>query len=297
MRGLPATDSSIRSTARSATTAGRAFGSRRALIERYAADHAIDWACAVDRYEGRMKDIIHALKYERRRSIAPPLGALMRERGAELLRDADVVVPVPLHPRREYQRGFNQAEDLARQLGVPVLPLLKRVVSHAIADRAAEGSAAGEREEMLSRFTADPRLPESLDPVRLSCPGRRCLDDRRNTRSVRARVEERRCEGSAGAYSSPSRDRTALSTAAETVSLSCPPSMRDPGRRLLGLPQVTLAHAAEQRHVALELVASRLSCASARPPAECREQIVSDGCGRKRWISVSHSASTPCASP
>ncbi|MEO7157450.1 MAG: phosphoribosyltransferase family protein [Vicinamibacterales bacterium] len=75
-----------------------------------------------------MKDIIHALKYEQRRTISPRLGALMRERGADLLRDASVVVPVPLHPRREYQRGFNQAEDLARELGVPVMPLLKRVV-------------------------------------------------------------------------------------------------------------------------------------------------------------------------
>lgn len=75
-----------------------------------------------------MKDILHSLKYERRRSIAPPLGRLMRERGAELLRGADAVVPVPLHPRRQYQRGFNQADDLARELGVPVVPLLKRVV-------------------------------------------------------------------------------------------------------------------------------------------------------------------------
>lgn len=75
-----------------------------------------------------MKDIIHALKYERRRSIAGPLGCLMRTTGGHLLRDADAVVPVPLHRRREYQRGFNQADDLARQLGVPVVPLLKRVV-------------------------------------------------------------------------------------------------------------------------------------------------------------------------
>jgi predicted amidophosphoribosyltransferase len=83
---------------------------------------------AVDRYEGLMKEVVHSLKYERRRSIALPLGALMRECGRELLRDADVVVPVPLHPRREYERGFNQADDLARQLGLPVRPLLKRVV-------------------------------------------------------------------------------------------------------------------------------------------------------------------------
>jgi ComF family protein len=83
--------------------------------------------CAVDHYEGRMKEIIHALKYERRRSIAPRLGAAMRECGSALLADADVVVPVPLHPRREYERGFNQAEDLAAHLGVPMARLLRRV--------------------------------------------------------------------------------------------------------------------------------------------------------------------------
>lgn len=98
------------------------------LVERNLSGQAIAWTCAVDRYEGRMKDIVHALKYESRRSIAPPLGALMRARGADLLRDAAVAVPVPLHPRREYERGFNQAVDLARQLGVPVMPLLERVI-------------------------------------------------------------------------------------------------------------------------------------------------------------------------
>jgi ComF family protein len=75
-----------------------------------------------------MKEIVHALKYDRRRTISPRLGALMRDRGEALLRDADVVVPVPLHPRREYERGFNQADDLARQLGLPVTRLLRRVV-------------------------------------------------------------------------------------------------------------------------------------------------------------------------
>ena len=87
----------------------------------------VDWAGAFGLYEGRLRDIIHAFKYEGRRSIAKPLGALMRESGAVLLQDADVVVPVPLHPRRERARGFNQADDLARQLGLPVARLLHRV--------------------------------------------------------------------------------------------------------------------------------------------------------------------------
>ena len=83
---------------------------------------------AVDAYDGRMKDIIHALKYDRRRTISPRLGDLMRERGAALLHESDCVVPVPLHPRRAYTRGFNQAHDLAIHLGLPVMTLLRRVI-------------------------------------------------------------------------------------------------------------------------------------------------------------------------
>ena len=98
-----------------------------ALQERFNDEHAVAWAAAVGEYEGSLRDIIHALKYEARRSIAAPLGGLMRSAGAEVLRGADVVVPVPLHPRRERARGFNQADDLSRVLGLPVLPLLRRV--------------------------------------------------------------------------------------------------------------------------------------------------------------------------
>jgi len=86
----------------------------------------VDWAEAIGLYEGHLRDVIHALKYERRRSIAIPLGRLMRETAAAVLQGVDVAVPVPLHPRREHDRGFNQADDLARQLGLPVVPLLRR---------------------------------------------------------------------------------------------------------------------------------------------------------------------------
>jgi len=103
------------------------IGRGTSLNEHPRGRHAVDWACAVDLYEGRLRDIIHALKYERRRSIAKPLGGLMRESGTAMLATADLAVPVPLHPRRERARGFNQADDLARQLGLPVAPLLRRV--------------------------------------------------------------------------------------------------------------------------------------------------------------------------
>ena len=73
-----------------------------------------------------MRDIIHAFKYEGRRSLAEPLARHMRVVLADILFDADYVVPVPLHPFRRLTRGFNQARDLAKRLGVPMLDALWR---------------------------------------------------------------------------------------------------------------------------------------------------------------------------
>jgi ComF family protein len=81
---------------------------------------------AVGPHDGVLRDVVHALKYDARQSTAAPLAALMRESGAEVLQDAHLLVPVPLHARRAWARGFNQAERLARHLGPPVYPLLAR---------------------------------------------------------------------------------------------------------------------------------------------------------------------------
>jgi ComF family protein len=78
-------------------------------------------------YEGTLRDILQAFKYEGRRRLARPLGGLLRDAGADLLQGADCVVPVPLHVVRRIRRGFNQADDLARQLGLPVRRALWRV--------------------------------------------------------------------------------------------------------------------------------------------------------------------------
>lgn len=78
-------------------------------------------------YDGALRDIIHAFKYEGRRSLARPLASLIRAAAGDLLRDADCAVPVPLHPWRRLQRGFNQAADLAGELGLPVVHALWRV--------------------------------------------------------------------------------------------------------------------------------------------------------------------------
>jgi len=87
----------------------------------------VDCARAVGEYDGVLGAVIHALKYEGRRSLARPLAALMRERGRDVLVGVDAVVPVPLHPSRRRERGFNQAADLARHLGAPVRHALRRV--------------------------------------------------------------------------------------------------------------------------------------------------------------------------
>ena len=83
-------------------------------------------ARAVGEYDGTLRDIIQALKYGTRRSIAPRLSAMMRLHGKAVLSGADRAVPVPLHWRRQWRRGFNQAAELAAGLGLPVSHALKR---------------------------------------------------------------------------------------------------------------------------------------------------------------------------
>lgn len=77
-------------------------------------------------YEGALRNIIQALKYEGRRSVARPLGALMIRAGTPVLDGADFAVPVPLHLTRHYMRGFNQAAELAAHIGLPVVAALRR---------------------------------------------------------------------------------------------------------------------------------------------------------------------------
>jgi ComF family protein len=116
---------------------------------------AISLARAAGTYEGALRRAIHALKYEGRRTLAARLGALMRARGAEVLAGASLVVPVPLHWRRQYARGFNQAEDLAAHLGLPISPALRRVR----ATRPQFGLPASQRHRNLRGAFAARRRP------------------------------------------------------------------------------------------------------------------------------------------
>jgi ComF family protein len=90
---------------------------------------ALDRGRAVGPYQSTLRRLVHLFKYDRRHTLAAPLGALMRQHGADLLADADCVVPVPLHPRRQRARGFNQAAELAAHLGPPVVQALRRIIA------------------------------------------------------------------------------------------------------------------------------------------------------------------------
>ncbi len=84
------------------------------------------YARAALRYGEIAREAIHAFKFGGRRGLANPLGDLLAGLGLRALPGAapDLLVPVPLHPRRARERGYNQALLLARRLerawGVPV---------------------------------------------------------------------------------------------------------------------------------------------------------------------------------
>ena len=82
-------------------------------------------ARAVARFdEGPARQLVHRLKYGDKLDMAKPMGAWMARAGAELLTEADMLVPVPLHRNRLWTRKFNQSAELAqvvsRHCGVPM---------------------------------------------------------------------------------------------------------------------------------------------------------------------------------
>ncbi len=91
-------------------------------------------ARAVGVYDGALKDFIYALKFRGRRELAEGIGVLMARVATrdKAIRGFQLIAPVPLHPKRLVERGYNQAELLARMvgscLGVPVRPVLARSI-------------------------------------------------------------------------------------------------------------------------------------------------------------------------
>lgn len=66
--------------------------------------------------EGALREAIHTFKYRGVRAAAPELSQLLGSYLESNPMPGDVLVPVPLHPRRLRSRGYNQAALLAREL-------------------------------------------------------------------------------------------------------------------------------------------------------------------------------------
>ena len=101
-------------------------------MEAIADPPAYNRARAAVRYDEIARTLVHAFKYGDRLGLAPMMGRWMAHAGRQLLAEADAMVPVPLHWRRQWARRFNQSallsEIIAKASGVTVAHgALKRV--------------------------------------------------------------------------------------------------------------------------------------------------------------------------
>jgi ComF family protein len=87
---------------------------------------AFERARAVLRYDEHSRDLLISFKHRDRMDGAPAYGKWMARAGAEILAEADMIVPVPLHRYRLISRRYNQSAELchalSRETGVPDHP-------------------------------------------------------------------------------------------------------------------------------------------------------------------------------
>jgi ComF family protein len=101
-------------------------------MEAIADPPAYNRARAAVRFDEISRALVHSLKYGDRLDLAPMMGHWMSRAGREILSEADALVPVPLHWRRQWARRFNQSAMLAAAISgesrVPIAAgVLKRV--------------------------------------------------------------------------------------------------------------------------------------------------------------------------
>jgi len=83
----------------------------------------VSWRADIDgirspfKFDGVMRHAIHELKYRNLRALAVPLAELLRDYLINNLVPGEVLVPVPIYKKRLRERGYNQSNLLARELG------------------------------------------------------------------------------------------------------------------------------------------------------------------------------------
>jgi len=125
----------------------------------------LEWCAS---YAGPARACLHALKYDGERRLVRPLAELMAERWASAGLGGDMLVPVPVHAARKRQRGFDQAELLARGVGailnLPVALAVRR------ASRTTAQHELGRRARAANVGHAFAINPESVARVRGAWP-------------------------------------------------------------------------------------------------------------------------------
>lgn len=93
--------------------------------------HYYDLARAPLRYEDEVVTIVHRLKYGGAKYLAETFAQFMADTFFEEKLDADIITFVPMHKSKQKSRGYNQAEEIAKAIGIllnlPVVSLLERV--------------------------------------------------------------------------------------------------------------------------------------------------------------------------
>ena len=77
---------------------------------------AYDRSLALFRYEEPVRHLIHALKFQARYACARLMGGLLADKLVGLEEQPSIIIPVPLHPSRYHERGYNQSLEIARTL-------------------------------------------------------------------------------------------------------------------------------------------------------------------------------------
>lgn len=127
-------------------------------------------ARAVARYEGETaRALVNRLKYHDRLDLAEPMGRWMARAGAELLGDADLLAPTPLHKTRLAERRFNQSAVLARAVSrCSAVPLDTLALERVKATPPQVGLSRAQRAANLAgAFRVDPARKASLSGARI----------------------------------------------------------------------------------------------------------------------------------
>ncbi|MEI9993595.1 MAG: ComF family protein [Rhizomicrobium sp.] len=126
---------------------------------------AFDKARAVMRYDAASRGPLLAFKHGDRLDLVPGFSRWLERGGRALLDEADLILPVPLHPGRLWSRRYNQSAELARALArlsgkTADLFALRR--ARATPSQGAMTSAKARRRNMLGAFKIPPRHKSAI---------------------------------------------------------------------------------------------------------------------------------------